>query len=325
MILAKIAYYWFASHTSLSPALHSRPGTAASPAHADYKRADRTSVANLDAGYDNYPKRWVIALDEESPHQRRLYIEAFWSDRKLRWARRAVIPQTNNLEKLENVHHRLAADLFADVALLHGGRDLSRRRHVGPSRDLLVPLSERGNNPGAVCKEALVAEDFTPSALIPAQKALSWWQPPTAKTSPQPLQLNTYLCGNPPRQHHQLLPLPHGVGKEGRGSAAQNLKLVILNIQQKSPTRTTSTASSPRLSRTSPTRISHCHTSRGRHGRGTAFWRSTRATSLAQTRRIALTSCPQSDALTIAELNQLNTARNYMASSSTSMTHHSMT
>ena len=42
------------------------------------------------------PKRWVIALDEDSPHQRRLYIEAFWSDRKLRWARRAVIPRTNN-------------------------------------------------------------------------------------------------------------------------------------------------------------------------------------------------------------------------------------
>ena len=89
-------YYWFTTHTSLSPALPNRPGTAVSPNRTDYRHQDRTSVANQDADYETYPKRWVIALDENNQHQRKLYIEAMWSDNKFRWVRHVVIPRTNN-------------------------------------------------------------------------------------------------------------------------------------------------------------------------------------------------------------------------------------
>ena len=89
-------YYWFTSHPSLSPALHNQPGTAVSPSRTDYKHHDRTSVAELDADCDRYPKRWVITLDEDSPHQRKLYIEAAWSEEKLRWVRRVIMPRTTN-------------------------------------------------------------------------------------------------------------------------------------------------------------------------------------------------------------------------------------
>ena len=52
-------------------------------------------MANQDADYEKYPKRWVIALDENNQRQRKLYIEAMWSDNKFRWVRHVVIPRTN--------------------------------------------------------------------------------------------------------------------------------------------------------------------------------------------------------------------------------------
>ncbi|CAE7476622.1 unnamed protein product, partial [Symbiodinium pilosum] len=76
-------YYWFT-------------GTAVSPNRTNYRHQDCASVANQDADYEKYPKRWVIALDENNQHQRKLCIEAMWSDNKFRWVRHVVIPRTNN-------------------------------------------------------------------------------------------------------------------------------------------------------------------------------------------------------------------------------------
>ena len=83
-------------HCHLSPALPNKPGTAVSPKRTDYRHQDRSAVANLDADHEQYPKRWVIALDSKNQHQRKLYIEAMWSDNKFRWVRHVVIPRTNN-------------------------------------------------------------------------------------------------------------------------------------------------------------------------------------------------------------------------------------
>ena len=91
--------YWRPSHPTLSPALHRQPGTAVSIGRTDYDHQQRQPVANLGADYAQQPRSWVIAIDDNNTNQKRLRIEALWSESKMRWVRHHVVTKAGSNQR----------------------------------------------------------------------------------------------------------------------------------------------------------------------------------------------------------------------------------